>query len=417
MGEAVINSAGEARPWLFNEWASEKDDPALRGNIRSISSLGDISQGLSSKSRRSEPQQRHGMCPKSYSSGAVSRGRMHISRGCLAGSSALRISKRPKTRSHGAAAVSWLWTTCIFSKTAHIASISYPPISIRPRMSWRPLSRKAGFPNFICENPANGHVHATWILYKAVWEMNPQACSIACSIERAITRRLDGDIAFSMTGLCKNPLHGWWNVSRPREEPYTLEELSSFFNAKEMKPWTKREKRTGYGRNVFVFDGAGEHARGIVLDCKRKDWHRSEFGQHIDDVAWDMNLAAPFAYPLSRGEVAEIAAKVAGWTWMTFSEDGLRRWHSMKGRAGMRSRWAGHTPAAKIAQELSISTKTVYRRKVGSPSLIALSSPDIVIGTWGSLTQSHQPKVAMPWELENMPRSTWYRKQKERKAA
>lgn len=228
-------------------------------------------------------------------------------------------------------------------------------------------------PSLICENPENGHVHVSWLLRKA-----RKTCSVTSSIERAITRSLDGDIAFSMTGLCKNALHDHWNVTRPREEPYTLSELSSFFNAKEMKPWAKAEKRTGYGRNCTIFDDSGAYARKIVLDCKAKDWHRSEFIEHIEAVAWDMNLSA-FVYPLSRSEIAEIAKKVATWTWKTFSEDGKRRWHVMKGAAGNRKRWDGHITMAQRASELGISESTLRRRLRASHSLITLSTSDTAI--------------------------------------
>jgi hypothetical protein len=228
-----------------------------------------------------------------------------------------------------------------------------------------------------------------------------------------------------MTGLCKNPFSNLWIVERPRIEPYGLEELSRWFTVKEMKPWSKREKRTGYGRNCQIFDESGAYARKVVLDWKSRDYGFHDFLEHIDAMAFDINWSGAFAVPLPPGEVAEIARKVASWTWRYFSEDGLRRWHVMKGKAGLRSRWDGHVTAKVKAAELGISESTLYRHRSSPSGLITPSLPDIAILSRVGDIESCQPKVvsakaeplSKPWEAEGISPRTWYRRQAKLKAA
>ena len=271
------------------------------------------------------------------------------------------------------------------------------------------MSGEAPPPNIICENPENGHAHATWLLYEALWDYNPKWISKAVSIERAITRRLQGDMGFSMMGLCKNPLIGYWNTMWPAEKAYNLTELADFFTTKEMKPWSKKEKQTGFGRNVKVFDMLGEYARRICVNCKRKEWSFFEFHDHLKGQACYLN-DTECAYPLGGREIRDIVKHVAEWTWRYFSEAGLQRWHSMKGKAAMKKRWDGHVSQAERAKVLGLSVSTLKRRLASPIAPIPPSPPDIVISSQESKSDLGTRKLKQ-WQLENIPRSTWFDRQ------
>ena len=266
------------------------------------------------------------------------------------------------------------------------------------------LGGKTSKPNFICETPNNGHSHATFGLLDLVSAFNPREAGRLVAIERAITRRLQGDISFSIKGITKNPFSPVWNVERPRLEFYSLDELSQSLSAKEMKPWSKKEKRTGFGRHMTIFDEGGEYARRVVLDWKSSDREYFEFAAHISQFCFDINESGRFMMPLPKQEVHEVIASVAGWTWMTFSQDGLRRWHSIRGKARARKMWEGHVTMAQRAAELCISESTLRRRLRKQEGSNTVSSPNIAILSHSSLTRK-------PWEQAGIPRATWYRQQ------
>lgn len=220
-------------------------------------------------------------------------------------------------------------------------------------------------PSFVCENPENGHAHAHWLLKWPVSAFDGKDSATASMIERGLTRRLNGDLAFNISGLCKNPLNAAWIIQRPHEGAHTLKELAKGFSVKEMKPWTKRERRTGYGRNCQLFDELGSFARGTVLEYKRNGADHCDFQAQLSELAFRMNDAANFYRPLGAREVSTIAKSVASWTWRYFSEEGLRRWHSRGGKAGMAKRWAGHTSLdeAKPWEAEGISRRMWFYRK------------------------------------------------------
>ena len=69
-------------------------------------------------------------------------------------------------------------------------------------------------PNFIVENPANGHCHLYYVLKTGVYTHNMakmKPIRYAKAIYHAMNKKLNGDLAF--TGLIShNPLHEQWHT-------------------------------------------------------------------------------------------------------------------------------------------------------------------------------------------------------------
>lgn len=170
-------------------------------------------------------------------------------------------------------------------------------------------------PNWVVENPANGHAHALWLLASPIPRTeysHRKPIAYAHAITEGLRIAVDGDKGY--TGLItKNPLHASWEAYQLRNHPYTLDELKTALEADNCMPgkrWrkTKRRYATGLGRNCTIFDSARLWAYREV---------RNHFG---DSEGLERAVAAhvhalndEFRNPLPEREAQQIAASIVRW--------------------------------------------------------------------------------------------------------
>ena len=218
-------------------------------------------------------------------------------------------------------------------------------------------------PNFIMENPENGHAHLAYRLAAPVTYFGKSHTSpveYLRDIQRGLTRRLGADRAYAGV-LTKNPTHSAWRVFRPHDSAYSLDELARSLERHEMRKWSPGEREAGLGRNVSIFDDLRGFAYGEVLPFKAA----GDFGayrDHLQAKANGLNRNPDFIGPLSPGELRGMVKSVAKWTWERFTPERFSEIQSARGVRGMASRWAGHTKSEPW-KALGIGKATYYRRR------------------------------------------------------
>lgn len=186
-------------------------------------------------------------------------------------------------------------------------------------------------PNWIAENPRNGHAHLSYeiavpIVTSDAGRLEP--VRFAAAVEQAYCRALDADKGY--VGLiCKNPLHPDWRIQTPRVEAYDLQEMSEWVTLKKL---TKAEEvETPLGRNVELFH-------------RLRQWAYRNIKKHSNYEQWLFFCQAQatafnnFTTPLPLNEVSHTAKSVAKWVWRHFdtaaSDKRFSELQAFRGRAG-----------------------------------------------------------------------------------
>lgn len=196
------------------------------------------------------------------------------------------------------------------------------------------LDCDAPMPNWICQNPSNGHAHYGYQLIAPVprtlkARATPQR--YLARIQHAMTEQLKADRAYSHF-LTKTPEHPNHRTIWGRKQPYTLPELAEWLP--DDLPLPKRIKRTeavGEGRNVTLFDGLRfwAYRERLKYNCFDR-WFNTCLA-----YAHDLNQ---FSSPLPNNEVRHTATSVAKWTWANITVKDF----SKVQRARVNKRWAKH---------------------------------------------------------------------------
>lgn len=227
------------------------------------------------------------------------------------------------------------YATVIRSKESALA---YPQIQVNSPFSWKVFvfdvdHHNAKFswedsglptPNFIVENPVNGHCHLYYVLKTGIAthntaRMNP--IRYAKAIYYAMNKKLNGDFAF--TGLLShNPLHEQWHTMFLHTNTYSLDELAADLDlptADELEKRKKYQELLEYGqllgRNCSVFDQLRFWAYAAI----RKNRHLSyeKWHQEVLSKATSLNI---FTTPLAFNEIKHIAKSVAKWVFKNDAE-------------------------------------------------------------------------------------------------
>ena len=262
----------------------------------------------------------------------------------------------------------------------------------RPDGVMRALDGNRGiWPNWLAENPGNGHVHAVWALTAPVprteYARRKPLAFLDADTE-GIRRLVDGDPAYSGL-LMKNPTHQAWNTMEVAADPYSLDQLRDELTGLGFMPptdWRKRTRSepTGVGRNVDLFEIVRKESYRAV----RRFFGDSEgLAQEIELIALQANVDT-FPDPLPAAEVRAMSRSIHKWitTRSKMWRDGaaayeaeLSRRQAMRGRKGSAVSAAVRTTKAadkavqaqelrvqglthkQIADVMGVSTKTVQR--------------------------------------------------------
>lgn len=175
-------------------------------------------------------------------------------------------------------------------------------------------------PNWIAENPANGHAHAGWVLTYPVPRTDMarlRPLKLLHAATEGLRRSCDGDMGYAGL-LMKNPEHPAWASEIVECDTYDLDDLrAALEEAGDMPPasWrrTKRAQTAGLGRNCALFD----KARTLAYRYVRRLPDRSEASSealrlYVRCTCHELNVSL-FPDPLPAREVEDIAKSIHKW--------------------------------------------------------------------------------------------------------
>lgn len=117
-------------------------------------------------------------------------------------------------------------------------------------------NRQGWWPNFVVENPANGHAHAAWALAEPVTRTEyarRKPLALAAAVVEGLRRSVDGDQGYSGL-ITKNPTHSSWEGTWWSDDLYELNGLADRLHEMGALPpegWRRSKRRNiaGLGRN------------------------------------------------------------------------------------------------------------------------------------------------------------------------
>lgn len=181
-------------------------------------------------------------------------------------------------------------------------------------------------PNWIAENPANGHAHLGYVLEAPVSRTDAsrgKPIRLLARIECAMTNALDADRAYSHR-LTKNPGHPRWRTYWERGRPYGFDELREYL-PDNLPLRITAATATGEGRNVALFDGLRRWAyRNRLAYSQYEAWHAA--------CRQRARVLNEFAHPLPLNEAMHTAKSVAKWTWARFTPEAFASLQAARAR-------------------------------------------------------------------------------------
>lgn len=175
-------------------------------------------------------------------------------------------------------------------------------------------------PNWICQNPQNGHAHYGYMLEAPVSRTlkargTPQR--YLARVQHSMTELLNADRTFAHF-LTKTPDHPKHRTIWGRKQSYSLDELAEWLpDDLSLPKIIKRSEAVGEGRNVTLFDGLRHWAYRERLKYNNFDhWFNTCLS-----YAHGLNQ---FSCPLPNNEIRHTAKSVAKWTWSNISDKGFR---------------------------------------------------------------------------------------------
>lgn len=192
-----------------------------------------------------------------------------------------------------------------------VVDIDHPDALMRAlweRDGWRP--------NWVAENPLNGHGHAIWALKTGIARTEyarRKPLAYGAAVLEGLRRSVEGDPGYAGL-MMKNPVHEDWNVMQFVDDPYSLDDLFGHLDDLGFMPpqnWRKRAKRdvSGLGRNCQLF----EILRTMAYPAINRYWGDADgYAKHVETLAIQIN-ADSFATPLPYSEVKACASSVSRW--------------------------------------------------------------------------------------------------------
>lgn len=183
-------------------------------------------------------------------------------------------------------------------------------------------------PNWVTQNPRNGHAHLGYALAAPVSRSEESRASpqrYLARIQHGMTVALEADRAYTHR-LTKTPGHAKWRTLWERPEPYELDELRDYLGPR-LPLRISRAEAVGEGRNVTLFDALRRwayRARLAYGNNQRDQWDRACYME-----ARSLNA---FACPLGDREVRQVAKSVAAWTWKNINAEAFAAVQSSRGK-------------------------------------------------------------------------------------
>jgi hypothetical protein len=188
------------------------------------------------------------------------------------------------------------------------------------------LDNDAPMPNWICQNPSNGHAHYGYQLIAPV----PRTLKARASpqrylarIQHALNGKLGADTAYAHF-LTKTPEHPNHRTIWGRQQGYSLDELGEWLGD-DLPLKIKRTEAIGEGRNVTLFDG-------LRLWAYRNRFKYNCFDRWFNTCLSHAHSLNQFNSPLPNNEVRHTATSVSKWTWANITSKGLSEIQSARAK-------------------------------------------------------------------------------------
>lgn len=196
------------------------------------------------------------------------------------------------------------------------------------------LDCDAPMPNWICQNPSNGHAHYGYQLTAPVSRTLKARASpqrFLARIQHGMTNKLGADSAYAHF-LTKTPEHPNHRTIWGRVQPYSLDEMAEWLDD-DLPLKIKRSEAVGEGRNMTLFDGLRRWAY-------RERLRYSDFEHWFNSCLSHAHGLNQFNCPLPNNEIRHTAKSVAKWTWTNISAKGFALAQQRRNKKSITSRHA-----------------------------------------------------------------------------
>ncbi len=201
-------------------------------------------------------------------------------------------------------------------------------------------------PDWITENPDNGHAHVCWKLADPVWigDPNTKPARYVDAVHRGLTRLLRGDPNYSLKCFTKNPLSPAWITHVYSDRSYRL---ADFNMVPLLDVIGRRSKTPQVGGDIQMNDKAKAYSqlgRNCNIFTLTRLWAYKQYQRMIamSPGEWDLevqrqaeniNKAENSNNELPLSEVKTIARSVARWCWHNYKPGSVSDCH--RGRMGL----------------------------------------------------------------------------------
>ena len=175
-------------------------------------------------------------------------------------------------------------------------------------------------PNFITQNPANGHAHLFYALSSPVCitenaRRKPQ--KLLRGVIEGLTERLGADPCY--TGkITKNPLNPRWRTFWNEQPRFELNYLCEFIDTNKRVKKEVRKSIVAEGRNTALFDSLRFYAYSIIFKYQKND-DFCGFMSALQEEAENINDS--FEDQLGFKEINHTIRSISSWVWGTFDSD------------------------------------------------------------------------------------------------
>ena len=187
-------------------------------------------------------------------------------------------------------------------------------------------------PNFITQNPVNGHAHLFYALSSPVCitdkaSRKPQI--LLNGVREGLTARLNADVCY--TGkITKNPLNPNWRTFWNNTERYELNYLREFVD--ESKRLTKKvlvRTSENEGRNTTLFDNLRYFAYSVIFKYQKEN-DFCGFLSALEEESSRIN--EQFSNSLDHKEIQHTIKSISEWTWHKFDYETFSDIQSARGK-------------------------------------------------------------------------------------